>query len=220
MKKFELTVVTEKRLNVAFIATIIFVIGGVLLLMLFEILFWKITVPILFIAVTVIPTIYSTYCRLTINIIDNKLHFKWKEKIAFNFKPIKEIDLKDIHTLVIDRDIDVEILNGIRTDKEEVHLRTLKYWRKDTDHFIQYLKDNTNAKIGSRWDKLKSTGYTRTMYLFTTISLVIATGFLVWIIAVHGLEKFENISASKWFILIFCVVGLIAQRKFFKNKLK
>lgn len=139
----------------------------------------KIFAPITAIAIINLLSIYFTVSTLTIRTDNKSLSFEWSNKLFLNFKPIEKLGIEEIRTLVINTlpGEQKEHLLLIRTDNRKIKISTPKYWRKDTDAFIQYLKDNSNAEIKDSWDMLKEQGLLSIPYY--AISFILIAGVLV-----------------------------------------
>ncbi|MEQ9307441.1 MAG: hypothetical protein RJQ14_26240, partial [Marinoscillum sp.] len=160
MSQFQVTVVNQGRSIAAILFFSFSILFGIYLAIVIEPILLKILTPIAAIALINMTSIYLTVSVLTIRTDGNNLSFEWSKKLILNFKPIEKLGLQEIRTLVINTipGEQKEHLLSIRTDDRKIKISTPKYWRKDADAFIQYLKDNSNAEIKDSWDMLKEKG--------------------------------------------------------------
>lgn len=181
----------------------------------------KICVPILAFALANFLSIYYAFAILNIRSVDNILKFNWKRKLIFNFNVIDDINLKDINTLVIDHDLadNKEVLHSITTKTEKIKLGMSKYWRKDADEFIVFLKTHSNARIIDSWDAWKEKGFLKISYYITLTVLLTGAILTTWIVLDKGISNVESDKLILFIGSYFTLIPyyLIMKRKMEKN---
>lgn len=144
---------------------------------------------------------------------DIELHFVWKKKVFFNYKPIKPIKIIDIKTIVLDED---QLLRKIKTDNNIIYINNSKIRSKDATKFIHILKSNTdkyNFRIIDSWDEFAENGYLKIAYKINSFvligSIIVAVIFII-------LKGFKPALLS---ILLLFIPQMILYKKQMKNKI-
>ncbi len=181
MHEFQLIVIRQGRAALAALFFASSILIGLFLALTLETTALKIVVPISSIAAINGLALYFAVSKLTIKSDGNILTFYWSKKWFFNYNYIDQINLTEIDTIVINvlPGEQKEHLQYIVSNNRKIKIPTAKYWRKDADAFIQYLKDNSNAEIKDSWDMLKEQGLLGIAYY--GISLILVAGILIMI---------------------------------------
>ena len=219
MEIFQLTVIKQSRALLVVLIFSLSIIGAIFLSMPIDNIILKIFVPILAFALINFLSIYYAFAILNVQAVDKKLKFKWNErKLIFNFTDIDDINLKDINTLVIDHDLadNKEILQSITTNTKKIKIGVSKYWRKDADEFIIFLKKNTNARIIDSWDTWKEKGFLKISYYITLTILLTGAILTTWIVLDKGIS---NVDSHKLILFIGSYLTLIPYYLIMKRKM-
>jgi hypothetical protein len=144
---------------------------------------------------------------------DIELHFVWKKKVFFNYKPIKPIKIIDIKTIVLDED---QLLRKIKTSNTIIYINNSKISSKDATKFIHILKSNMakhNFRIIDSWDEFAENGYLKIAYKINSFvligSIIVAVIFII-------LKGFKPALLS---ILLLFIPQMILYKKQMKNKI-
>lgn len=145
--------------------------------------------------------------------------FDWSTKPLFNFKPIANIKLSEIDTLVINVNPgeQEENLNSIIHKGERIRIEQARYWRKDADSFIDFLKNNCDAAIKDSWDMLQEKGMLRPFYYVILTILILGASLPTYWIITNGID---NIKPQRLLLLVGSYITLIPYWLFMKRKLK
>lgn len=144
---------------------------------------------------------------------DIELHFVWKKKVFFNYKPIKPIKITDIKTIVLDED---QLLRKIKTSNTIIYINNSKINSKDATKFIHILKssmDKHNFRIIDSWDEFAENGYLKIAYKINSFVLI---GSLVVAVIFVILKGFKPGLLS---ILLLFIPQMILYKKQMKNKI-
>ncbi|WP_258100819.1 hypothetical protein [Marinoscillum pacificum] len=216
--QFKLFIIRQSRV---LLALIFFVFGFLLSLVLIiniENLALRIIAPLLLsISITTL-SVYATYSNLLVKVIENEIEFYWADKFFFNFTSKQKINVESIKFLVIDKDpkTNTDILRSIWTNDTKIDLGLGKIKRYDTDSFIDFLKQNTNATVIDSWDRWKKLGLLKGAYIISTVLLYGIPGALI-IAALSN--DFLEIELHKWLYLIGSYLAFIPLWRELKRKL-
>lgn len=182
MEQFRITVIKSGRSVAAILLIVFSVLLAIFLVFFMEAVILKIVAPIATLTVLISASVYFMAGTLVVITDDKTLTFNWEKKVVFNFKAIEDLKLEEIKILVINTlpGEEKEHLLSIRTANRKIKVQTPKYWRKDTDAFIHYLRKNTNAEIKDSWDMLKEQGLLKIVYYsisFILLAGIFAIGF-------------------------------------------
>jgi len=144
---------------------------------------------------------------------DIELHFVWKKKFFFNYKPIKPIKIIDIKTIVLDED---QLLRKIKTSNTIIYINNSKISSKDATKFIHILKskmDKHNFRIIDSWDEFAENGYLKIAYKINSFVLI---GCVIIAVIFTILKGFKPALLS---ILLLFIPQMILYKKQMKNKI-
>jgi hypothetical protein len=191
MNRFQLTVINHGRALLAVLFFTFSIMTGLFLVITMETTALKIITPIVTIALINGAAIYYAVSNLTITTDGKTLSFDWSKKWIFNFKPIDRVNLLDIDTLVINT-LPGELKEHLQyfiSNNRKIKISTAKYWRKDADAFIQYLKVNSNAEIKDSWDMIKEQGLLKIPYYGISFILVAGAVVISYLILDKGISN-------------------------------
>ena len=222
MEKFELTITRQSRVLIAILLFGPSFVGAAYLASMIESTALKVVIPVGGFALVNFCSFYAAYGKLTVIAKDDNLKFIWTKKRFFNFSQIEDIDLKDVKTLILDKDeedlFDNKLfLRKIITSDRRVSIGTGKYWKKDADNLIWYLKNNTNAKIIDSWDVWREKGIFKIAYGITSLILLAGAVLMVWIISDKGFAKVET---RVWCMFVPSYTAMVSYWLVMKRKIK
>jgi hypothetical protein len=162
--------------------------------------------------------LYFSYGRLNVTYDNGTLHFRWKQKLLFNYAEIPDIELSEIKRLVIDQG---QILRKIVTDTSEVTLgnnRPSNVFKSDSQKFIDFLTEQVqNKEITDSWKIWVEKGYLKWALRINTIILIGVIGILGFVAVTKG---FDKIPPASLFMLIFFFPQMFLYQIQMKNKIK
>jgi hypothetical protein len=209
MKSFDIKVARGSRI---FIALINFA-GSVALAFysnqLLENILIKIMTPIFLIGMIAGLSLYYVYANLTVTLTDDKLQFKFKKKLFFNYPPINDIYIKDIRTIVIDNNS----VRKIITRDQKISICSLRSDTDDALDFIEFLKMKPRARVLDSWDVIKEAGYLKIIYVINILFIVGGIGFLLYSLIIK--QHFSN----KTFLIFGGICQLFFHHLVIKNKI-
>ncbi|MCV9385558.1 hypothetical protein [Reichenbachiella ulvae] len=219
MQQFKLTVVKQGRAVLAVLLFSLSILTGLYLAIILESTVLKIITPIASIMVINGLAICFAAGKLTIKTDGETLTFHWSKKWFFNFKAIDRVNLLDIDTIVIDAlpGEAKEHLQYFTSNHKKINVSTPKYWRKDADAFIQYLKEHSNAEVKDSWDMLKEKGLISIPYYL--ISFILVAGFLLMLYVLFE-KGLGTVEPQHLIMFIGAYLGLIPFWFIIRSKMK
>jgi hypothetical protein len=139
----------------------------------------NIITPILFLGVVGFGLYYFSVGHLTVKLKENNLEFEWDKKVFFNYKEIEPVEIDNIETLVIDQN---QFLRKIIEKERTIRINNRKIQKKDSKKFIDFLTQNTNARVVDSWDVWNEKGWLKTAYRINTIILISFIGIVIFTI--------------------------------------
>lgn len=193
MQQFQFIVVKQGRAVLAVLFFSLSILSGIFLVISLESMLLKIVAPIALIMAINGLAICFAAGKLTIKTDGETLTFHWSKKWFFNFKAIDRVNLLDIDTIVIDTlpGEAKEHLQYFTSNQKKINVSTPKYWRKDADAFIQYLKDHSKAEIKDSWDVLKEKGLLSIPYYLISFILVAGCLLILYVLFEKGLDTVQ-----------------------------
>ena len=133
---------------------------------------------------------YSSWLNITID--KEKLTFSHDYKAYFTFAPVPEIKYKDIYTIVVNREhnLDEGRLYKIKTDKGSYRIQVLMQKGADSNYLMSCLiAFSKNAKVIDTWDEWNLRGWLRPTYYISSVLLLGALTILLHGIFIVGISN-------------------------------
>jgi hypothetical protein len=222
MKEFRLVVFPQSRILISILIFGASLASAAVIAGKIDLFLLKFIVPILMVIIVNSLSIYAAYGKITILSNDEKLSFRWDQKLIFNFSPIEDLFLKDIRSIVIQKYYsdplnNTESLNQIIATDRSINLNTgLKYGKKDADQFIRYLKIYTRAEILDDWDVWKKKGFLKITYIITFSILILGGGFILWVVVSNGIT---NVEPQIWLYFVGAYLIMLRYLVMIKKKM-
>ncbi|MFB9052522.1 hypothetical protein ACFFVB_05460 [Formosa undariae] len=211
MTEYRIKVIKQKRLLISILLVSIIFPFCFLIPTQFELIIWKITVPILTVGILGILLFYFTVGDLRITLKNRKLDFHWERKPILNFKEYNSIGIDEITTIIIEQGI---FLRKLKTKDCEIELGGIKSRNTDSLKLLNLLKTETSVKPKDSWDVWKERGWLTIAYRINLLILIIAIGIVITFIILKGFD-------SKLLLFIPLVLSqLIFSHLQMKDKLK
>jgi len=186
MTEYRIKVIKQKRLLISiFLVSIIFPFCFLIPTQ-FDLIIWKITVPILTVGILGILMFYFTVGQLRITLKNRKLDFQWKRKPILNFKEYNSIGIDEITTIIVEQGI---FLRKLKTENSEIELGGIKSKNADSLKLLNLLKSETSVKPKDSWDVWKERGWLKIAYQINLLILIIATGIVITFIILKGFDS-------------------------------
>jgi len=99
---------------------------------------------------------------------------------------IEPIEINQIETIVIDQN---QLLKKIITSERVVKINNGKIYKKDSAKFIDFLTENSNARVIDSWDVWNEKGWLKTAYRINTIILTLFIGIVVIFTIMKGFNS-------------------------------
>ncbi|UBM61349.1 hypothetical protein LA303_07915 [Candidatus Sulfidibacterium hydrothermale] len=176
MKQFELTIFGQSRILLIVFMFPISLLTAFFIGLEINISILNIIIPILFLGLVGFVLYYFTVGHLKVIQKENRLEFEWNKKSLFNYKKIEPIEINQIETLVIDQN---QLLKKIITRERVVKINNGKIYKKDSAKFIDFLTENSNARVIDSWDVWDEKGWLKPAYRINTIILISFIGIVV-----------------------------------------
>jgi len=183
MTEYRIKVIKQKRLLISILLVSITFPFCFLIPTQFELIIWKITVPILTVGILGILLFYFTVGHLRITLKNRKLDFQWKRKPILNFKKYNSIGIDEITTIIVEQGI---FLRKLKTENSEIELGGIKSKNADSLKLLNLLKTETSVKPKDSWDVWKERGWLKIAYRINLLILIIATGIVITFIILKG----------------------------------
>jgi len=186
MTEYRIKVIKQKRLLISILLVSIIFPFCFLIPTQFELIIWKITVPILTVGILGILLFYFTVGYLRITLKNRKLDFQWKRKPILNFKEYNSIGIDEITTIIVEQGI---FLRKLKTENSEIELGGIKSKNADSLKLLNLLKTETSVKPKDSWDVWKERGWLKIAYRINLLILIIATGIVITFIILKGFDS-------------------------------
>lgn len=186
MTEYRIKVIKQKRLLISILLVSIIFPFCFLIPTQFELIIWKITVPILTVGILGILLFYFTVGHLRITLENRKLDFQWKRKPILNFKEYNSIGIDEITTIIVEQGI---FLRKLKTENSVIELGGIKSKNVDSLKLLNLLKTETSVKPKDSWDVWKERGWLKIAYRINLLILIIATGIVITFIILKGFDS-------------------------------
>ena len=186
MKQFELTIFRQNRILFIVLFSPISLLTAIFIGISINILILKIIIPLVFLGLVGYGLYYFAVGYLRVIQKQNRLEFEWTKKFIFNYTDIEPIDINHIETLVIDQN---QLLKKIITQERIVKINNGKIYKKDSEKFIDYLIENSNARVIDSWDVWKEKGWLKIAYVINTIILISYIGIVITFTVLKGFNS-------------------------------
>ena len=211
MTEYRIKVIKQKRLLISILLVSIILPFCFLIPTQFELIIWKITVPILTVGILGILLFYFTVGDLRITLENRKLDFHWERKPILNFKEYNSIGIDKITTIIVEQGI---FLRKLKTKDSVIELGGIKSKNTDSLKLLKVLQAETSVKPKDSWDVWKERGWLTIAYRINLFILIIAFGIVITFIILKGFD-------SKLLLFIpLCLSQLIFSHLQMKSKLK
>jgi hypothetical protein len=184
MQEFNVTIVNENRLYIGLLVLFVGLFGSILLGLTLGSSLWFLLsflglLGLLF---------YYLVGNLTVIGTADRLQFRWKKKLFFNYNDIEAVAYGAIETLVIDHG---DFLRKIITPGRIISINTTRLDPKDASKLAQYLKQiakERNIEILDSWDVVAEKEYVQPFYGIHNIVLILVGILVITFIAIKGFQ--------------------------------
>ena len=176
MKQFDLTIFRQSRVLLIVLIFPVSALSALFIGRSITIPILNLLAPIIFLGLVGYGLYYYSIGHLTVRLNDKNLEFKWNKKACFNYNEIEPIEIEKINTLVIDQN---QFLRKIIGQERTIKINNAKIQKKDSKKFIDFLRNNTNARVIDRWDIWDEKGWLKIAYRINTFLLTSFIGIVV-----------------------------------------